>query len=67
LSAAASVSLERLFYLVIPKKKIEQNSAYREARNVISFDEFFRDFLDPAVELWRRKGWVGSPTATSEK
>jgi hypothetical protein len=59
--------LKQQVYLVIPKKKIEENPAYRRAENVISFEEFFRDFLDPAVERWRRKGWVGPSTATSEK
>jgi hypothetical protein len=50
--------LKQQVYLVIPKKKIEDNAAYRGAKNVISFEEFFRDFLDPAVKRWRAKGWI---------
>lgn len=50
--------LKQQVYLVIPKRKIEDNLAYRSAKNVISFDEFFRDFLDPSVTRWRAKGWI---------
>jgi hypothetical protein len=50
--------LKQNVYLVVPKAKIEASPAYRDARNVIPFDEFFRDFLDPAVKRWRSKGWA---------
>jgi hypothetical protein len=53
--------LKQQVYLVIPKKKIDENTVYRGAKNVISFQEFFRDFLDPTAERWRRKGWVTPP------
>ncbi len=33
--------LKQSVYLVVPKKKIEAIPAYRDAENVISFDEFF--------------------------
>jgi hypothetical protein len=50
--------LKQQVHLVIPKKKIDENPVYRGAKNVISFQEFFLDFLDPTAERWRRKGWV---------
>lgn len=50
--------LKQQVYLVIPKKLIEKNEGYRVARNVISFEEFFRDFLDPAAKRWKSKGWI---------
>lgn len=53
--------LKQQVYLVIPKKKIDENAVYRGAKNVISFQEFFRDFLDPTAERWLRKGWVTPP------
>jgi hypothetical protein len=50
--------LKQQVYLVIPSGTIEACTRYREARNVISFQEFFRDFLDPAVKRWHAKGWL---------
>ena len=50
--------LKQQVYLVIPKMKIDVNPCYRDAKNVISFQEFFRGFLDPAVQRWREKGWI---------
>lgn len=53
-----SEMLKQQVYLVIPKRKIDGNLAYREAKNVLSFAEFFRDFLDPAAKRWKAKGWI---------
>jgi EcoRII C terminal len=40
--------------LVVPKKfKFEQ---YSIAKNVISFEDFFEDYLDPAVIRWKKSG-----------
>lgn len=44
--------LDNRVYLVCPQRiKDEQ---YSEANNVLSFIQFFRDYLDPAMERWRR-------------
>jgi len=53
-----SEMLKQQVYLVVPKAIIAANTVYQGAQNVISFDEFFRDFLDPSVIRWRAKGWV---------
>lgn len=58
--------LKQEVYLVIPKKKIDENAVYRGAKNVLSFQEFFRDFLDPTAERWRQKGWVVPPGPTAK-
>lgn len=45
-------------YLVVPvslKKKIKY---YAEARNVLSYEEFFLNHLDPAVARWKRAGII---------
>lgn len=43
-------------YLVVPSRIRDENYTGRE--NVISFAEFFRDHLDPRMEVWRRKGVI---------
>lgn len=50
--------LKQQVYLVIPRKKIEASAVYGGAQNVLSFGEFFRDFLDPAVTRWKAKDWA---------
>ncbi|WMT45422.1 MAG: type II restriction endonuclease [Cuniculiplasma divulgatum] len=43
-------------YMVVPHAlKMEK---YNGRENVISFMEFFRDHLDPRMEVWRRKGVI---------
>jgi hypothetical protein len=45
-------------YLVIPiniKDRVEQ---YRSAHNVITFEEFFRYHLDPAITRWTERGII---------
>lgn len=58
-----SVSAEQLsemmrhrIYMVIPENLKTEN--YNGFENVISFREFFRDHLDPRMDIWRRKGVV---------
>lgn len=48
---------ERKVYLVVPKSLAD--AKYRRKRNVISFETFFRDHLDPAIRRWSRRGVVG--------
>ena len=43
-------------YLVVPAGV--RGERYRGKENVISFAEFFRDHLDPRMEVWRRKGVI---------
>lgn len=45
-------------YLVLPQKLKVDVPAYRGAPNVISFEDFFTDHLDPAMKRWRRAGIV---------
>jgi len=45
-------------YVVVPaslKSKIEH---YRSAVNVISFEDFFEDYLDPAIKRWKKAGVI---------
>lgn len=41
-------------YLVVPKNI--KDEFYADAKNVFSFSQFFRDKLDPALQVWRRNG-----------
>lgn len=45
-------------HVVIPKEILEEVSAYRDpsAMNVISFSDFFKYHLDPAMKRWRKSG-----------
>jgi hypothetical protein len=40
--------------VVVPKSI--KDEFYADAKNVFSFSQFFRDKLDPALEVWRRNG-----------
>ena len=42
-------------YLIVPKKIKSTNSEYPKAENVITFEDFFKYHLDPAVKRWRDK------------
>lgn len=39
-------------YMVVPKELKENNPVYKEQYNVISFEDFFIHYLDPAVKRW---------------
>jgi hypothetical protein len=39
-------------YIVLPHSRIEKNEVYKIEKNVISYEYFFKYFLDPAVERW---------------
>lgn len=45
-------------YLVMPEGIIVKKEHYASADNVITFEEFFRHHLDPAVERWRAKNII---------
>jgi len=49
------MSTNRIF-LVVPQDLKSHNTIYSDASNVISFEIFFEDFLDPKVRRWARNG-----------
>lgn len=49
-----SEMLRNRIYLVVSESLKKKVPHYRTAVNVISFEEFFRDYLDPAVKRWKR-------------
>ena len=42
--------------LIVPLELKEMN--YATAMNVISFEDFFEDYLDPAVKRWKKAGAI---------
>jgi hypothetical protein len=44
---------ENRIYLVVEGRLKENNAEYKQAVNVITFEEFFRRHLDPAMQRWR--------------
>ncbi len=45
-------------FLVVPRSAKTGTAAYREAPNVISFEDFFEDYVDPAMKRWRKGGII---------
>jgi hypothetical protein len=45
-------------YLVVPSDVKTGKAPYQEAPNVISFEDFFEDHVDPAMHRWRRAGVI---------
>jgi len=43
-------------YIVCPESIIREK--YRDKVNVISFSRFFKDYLDPAMDRWKRNGVI---------
>ena len=39
--------------LVMPTRIKDSSEDYRAALNVITFEDFFRDYLDPAMSRWK--------------
>jgi hypothetical protein len=39
-------------YLVVGGRLKNDNEKYRQALNVITFEDFFRHYLDPAIQRW---------------
>lgn len=48
--------LRNRIYLVVCEDLKQSIPHYNAAPNVISFERFFADFLDPAVQRWKRMG-----------
>lgn len=44
-------------FLVVPESVKSENKAYRESYNILSFEEFFEDHLDPAMKRWKKAGF----------
>lgn len=44
---------ESRIYLVVPKRLKTSIATYKAALNVLSFENFFKLHLDPAMERWR--------------
>jgi len=45
-------------YLVIPEAVIQENSLYRDTMNVLSFKNFFKRYVDPAMVRWIELGLI---------
>lgn len=45
-------------YLVVPKDLKNNIKHYTDAPNVISFEDFFEDHLDPAMKRWKKAGVI---------
>jgi hypothetical protein len=45
--------LRNRIYLVVPLKIKKDNEVYHKSSNVISFEDFFRYHLDPAMSRWK--------------
>lgn len=44
--------------LVVPTRVKASREDYKEAPNVIIFENFFRDYLDPAMTRWKNAGII---------
>jgi len=55
-ASQAAEMLQNRIYLVVPQELKRDISHYADAPNIISFEDFFTDHLDPAMERWRRAG-----------
>jgi hypothetical protein len=45
-------------YLVVPASLKTKITHYKNAVNVISFEDFFEDYLDPAMKRWKKAGVI---------
>jgi hypothetical protein len=50
----AEEMLANRIYMVVPKSLKQSKPVYQNAPNIISFEDFFTDHLDPAIARWRR-------------
>jgi superfamily II DNA/RNA helicase len=53
--AELGAMLDRNISLVISADLLSENPDYKKAPNVISFEDFFEDHLDPAVARWKKQ------------
>jgi len=42
-------------YLVVPAPFLDENEVYRDSENVIDFETFFTDYLDPTITRWQKR------------
>lgn len=42
-------------FIVLPENRIKNNPVYSKQTNVISYEDFFEDYLDPAVKRWQKQ------------
>lgn len=52
----AKEMLDNRIYLVVPQKIKNDIKSYADAPNILSFEDFFTDHLDPAMARWKRAG-----------
>jgi len=50
--------LNHRIYIVVPESIKNEIASYRAAPNVITYEDFFRQHLDPAVRRWRENGII---------
>lgn len=55
---ALNQMMEAQIHLVVPGRLTGEVEHYRDRGNVISYEYFFRHYLDPAMERWREDGLV---------
>jgi hypothetical protein len=51
--------LNHRIYIVVPDNIKNKIASYKAAPNVITFEDFFRQHLDPAVRRWKENGIIG--------
>lgn len=56
-TALREMSVNRI-HVVVPIDLKDNIDVYSEAQNVLSFESFFEDYLDPAFRRWRRRGII---------
>jgi hypothetical protein len=58
--AVSAVDLKAMqkqkIFLVVPAKFKKDIAHYATAKNVITFEDFFLSYLDPAMARWKRSG-----------
>lgn len=47
-------------WLVVPTSIKQANTTYSRAANVIDFETFFEDYLDPAMKRWKKSGAINA-------
>ena len=45
-------------YLVVPSRIKEDTNRYKSTANLLSFEAFFEDVLDPKMRTWKRSGII---------
>ena len=53
-------------YIVVPASMKNDNPNYRDAYNVLTFEDFLKLHLDPAMDRWVAAGFKAEPESRSE-